>query len=174
MGVLSQVRQGRALPALAAALAVAVAVTGCEPRDGGGVSSISVAVTTDRVASRALEKGGVGVRWLTCTADLKSDRTVGASASGESRRTGRTDATVNCRGRTENDKDIKVTGKVTYVRENHCVRGDLTGKVDGRKVFEAKVIGECDGGGRETERPGPTRSHPWHHRTTAGSGTQGK
>ncbi|MDN3054390.1 hypothetical protein PH213_07530 [Streptomyces sp. SRF1] len=190
--------------AVAVVGAAAVAMTGCEPADDG-LSSVTVAVTTDQVATRALERGGVGVLWMSCNAEFRNGRTVGASPSRGSGRTragepagedGRaregvrvresvrtraterreraqaTDARVHCRGRTENHKDIRISGRVTYVRENHCVRGDLTGQVDGRKVFEAKVIGECQGRALDTERepetesPRPTRSHPWDHRTT--------
>jgi hypothetical protein len=165
MGVLSHhVRHGRPLLAAVAAVAAAVAVTGCEPRDGG-VTAIAVSVTTDKVSTSALERGGIGVRWLTCNADLKTGPTAGASASraGDS---GTTDASVDCRGRTEDDKAIGIRGKVTYVRENHCVRGDLTGTVEGHKVFQANVIGECDGGDA-TESPTAERTHPWDEATSS-------
>ncbi len=191
MGVLSHVRHryGRPLLVVAVSVAAAVAVTGCDPEDNG-VSSIVVAVTTDKVASRALDKGGVEVRWLTCNADLKSGRTAGASASDDAHRERdegtETDASVDCRGETASDKKIKVSGRVTFVRKNHCVRGHLTASVDGHRAFEARVIGECDGGDddrdsgrddgrgddRETSRPEPHRSYPLDHRTT--EGTQGK
>ncbi len=186
MGVLSQARRGRALCAAAVVGAAVVAVTGCEPT-GGSISSATIAITTDRVTTEALERGGVGVRWMSCNADFRSGRTAGTDASASpsrNERAGETDARVDCQGRTENDKDIRIRGRVTYVREDHCVRGDLTGQVDGRKVFQANVIGECQGGARDTgsprptggqpsddrttEGPEPTRSHPWDHRTTEG------
>jgi len=166
MGVLSHhVRRGRPLLAAVAVVAAAVAVTGCEPRDGG-ITAIAVSITTDKVGTSALERGGVGVRWLTCNADLKRGPTAGASAStaGDA---GTTDASVKCRGRTEDDKAIGITGRVTYVRENHCVRGDLTGTIAGAKVFRADVIGECDGGDDDTGSPAPTRTHPWDKPTKA-------
>ncbi|MFD7499731.1 hypothetical protein [Streptomyces sp. NPDC059850] len=171
MGVLSHhVRRGWPLLAAVATVVAAIAVTGCEPRDGA-VTAVAVSITTDKVGTSALERGGIGVRWLTCNADLKRGPTAGASASsaGDS---GTTDASVDCRGRTEDDKTIGIRGKVTYVRENHCVRGDLTGTVQGQRVFQAHVIGECDGGsdtdGRDgTVSPTPTRTHPWEQRTTA-------
>ncbi|WP_413809536.1 hypothetical protein [Streptomyces sp. OE57] len=145
-------------------------MTACEPT-GGGISSVTVAITTDQVATEALERGGVGVRWMSCNAEFRHGRTAGAASPSQSERAGgtragETDARVDCHGRTDNDKDVRVRGRVTYVREDHCVRGDLTGQVDGRKVFEANVIGECQGGGRDTESPRPTRSPPWEHRTT--------
>lgn len=179
MGVLSQARRRRTLLSVAA-VGAAVAVTACEPT-GGGISSVTVAITTDKVGTEALERGGVGVRWMSCNAEFKNGHTAGASPSG-SERSGETDATVDCHGRTDNDKDIRIKGRVTYVRADHCVRGDVTGQVDGHKVFEAQVIGECQGGGPDTdsprptfshswnrpttESPQPTRSHPWDHRTT--------
>ncbi|AGP57913.1 hypothetical protein [Streptomyces rapamycinicus] len=160
-------------------------MTACEPT-GGGISSVTVAITTDQVATEALERGGVGVRWMSCNAEFRNGRTAGAASpsrsDSQSERSGETDARVDCHGRTDNDKDVRIRGRVTYVREDHCVRGDLTGQVDGRKVFEANVIGECQGGGsdtgsprptrsptrehRTTEAPEPTRSPPWEHRTT--------
>ncbi|MEU8823372.1 hypothetical protein [Streptomyces sp. NPDC048636] len=183
-------RRGRQLLAVAVSVAAVVAVTGCDPEDNG-VSSIVVAVTTDKVASRALEKGDVDVRWLTCNAEMKGGRTAGASASGDANRErdegAETDASVDCRGETGNDKDIRVNGRVTFVRKNHCVRGHLTASVDGHRAFEARVIGECEGGrdddgdtgggngrndARGTDRPEPHRSYPLDHHTTAG--TQGK
>ncbi|GAA1721299.1 hypothetical protein [Streptomyces yatensis] len=163
-----------------AALGAAVAVTACEPT-GGGISSVTVAITTDQVVTEALERGGVGVRWMSCNAEFKNGHTAGASPS-RSERSGETDARVDCHGRTDSDKDIRIKGRVTYVRADHCVRGDVTGEVDGRKVFRAQVIGECRGGGPDTDSPRPTfshssdrpstqspqptRSHPWDHRTT--------
>ncbi|MBL1098208.1 hypothetical protein [Streptomyces coffeae] len=200
MGALSHVRQrpGRPLLAVAVSVAAVVAVTGCDRKDNG-VSSIVVAVTTDKVASRALEKGGVDVRWMTCNADLKGGRTAGASSSGDHNRERNEgigiDASVDCRGETESDKDIKVSGKVTFVRKNQCVRGHLTASVDGHRAFEARVIGECDdgrdddrGSGRDKDRgndrndgrnddrgsrrPEPHQSYPLDHRTA--QSTQGK
>ncbi|WNE96510.1 hypothetical protein PS467_14790 [Streptomyces luomodiensis] len=177
MGVFSRVERGRAALAVVAVGAAAVAVTGCEPAEGG-LSSVTIAITTDKVASHALERGGVGVRWMSCNAEFRKGRTVGASPARESERTRasdspreteraqETDARVDCRGRTDSDKDIRVSGRVTYVRENHCVRGDLTGEVDGRKVFQANVIGECQGRALDTASPRPTFSHPREHRTT--------
>jgi hypothetical protein len=167
MGVLSHhVRHGRPLLAAVGALAAVVAVTGCEPREGG-VTAIAVSITTDKVGTSALERGGIGVRWLICNADLKSGPTAGASAS-RAGDAGTTDASVDCRGRTEDDKAIGISGRVGYVRENHCVRGDLTGTVEGHKVFRADVIGECEGGDdtEDTESPAADRTHPWDKATT--------
>jgi hypothetical protein len=132
-------RPRRTRPALlvgAVAAVVAVAVSACEPH-GQGISAVDVGVTTDKVSTEALERGGITVQWLTCTADLKSDPTAGSSATPD------TDASVDCRGRTGDLRDLTVTGTVTYVREGRCVRGDLTAAVDGHQVFRANLIGVC-------------------------------
>ncbi|WFB09654.1 hypothetical protein LRS74_23355 [Streptomyces sp. LX-29] len=139
MGALRHAR--RLLAAGLTGVAV-LAVTACEPEERRGLSAIGVAITTDKVATRALERGGIGVRWMTCTADLKGDQVIGASSSPAS------EASVDCRGETERgDAEIRVTGVVTHAREGRCVRGDLTAKVAGKQVFRANVIGECGGGG---------------------------
>ncbi|TVL91893.1 hypothetical protein [Streptomyces sp. SAJ15] len=130
-------------------------MTACEPEERRGLSAIGVAVTTDKVATRALERGGIGVRWMTCTADLKGDQVIGASSSPAS------EASVDCRGETERgDAEIRVTGVVTYAREGRCVRGDLTAKVAGKQVFRADVIGECGGGGGSGEGDGDGGERP--------------
>lgn len=157
MGALRHRKNG--LFAVAAAVLATVAVTACEPRDDSELSAIGVAVTTDRVSTRALEKGGIDVRWMTCNADVKGKHTSGPSASRDAK------ASVNCRGKTRDDRDIKITGVVTYERKNLCVRGDLTAKVDGNRVFQANVIGDCNA--RKTGYPKPSRAttHPWDRRT---------
>lgn len=128
------------IPVTAGAVAVAVlAVAGCEPENGrdGGISAVGVAVTTDKLSTRALERGGIGVRWMTCTGNRKHEPTAGSSATPDP------ETDVDCRGRTENDRDIRVTGTVTFHREDRCVRGDLKGTVDGHQVFRADHIGTC-------------------------------
>jgi hypothetical protein len=153
--------QRNALFAVVAAVLTIVAVAACEPRDHTGLNAIGVAVTTDRVSTRALEKGGIDVRWMTCNADVKGKHTSGPSQDAK--------ASVHCRGETKDDRTIKVSGTVTYERKNICVRGDLTAKVDGHQVFQANVIGDCNA--RKTGHPKPSRNttHPWDRRTTAGS-----
>ncbi|MEU0812000.1 hypothetical protein [Streptomyces sp. NPDC005970] len=164
MGALRHQRNG-----LFAVVAVALAIgalAACEPRNDSGLNSIGVAFTTDRVSTRALEKGGIDVRWMTCNADVKGKHTSGPSRDAK--------ASVDCRGRTNDDRAIRVTGTVTYERKNICVRGDLTAKVDGHQVFQANVIGDCNA--RKTGHPRPSRSttHPWDKRTTEGAdGTKG-
>ncbi|MEK8170776.1 hypothetical protein NKH77_17965 [Streptomyces sp. M19] len=120
---------------------MALTATGCEPSDGeaGGVSAIGVAVTTDKLSTRALEHGGIGVRWLTCNGERKHQATAGVSATPDP------ETSVDCRGRTEDDREIRVTGTVTHERANTCVQGDLKGTVDGHQVFRADHIGDCGG-----------------------------
>ncbi|MDW6062816.1 hypothetical protein SAZ11_38465 [Streptomyces sp. FXJ1.4098] len=153
--------QRNALFAVVAAALTIGAVAACEPRDDTGLNAIGVAVTTDRVSTRALEKGGIDVRWMTCNADVKGKHTSGPSQDAK--------ASVHCRGKTDDDRTIKVSGTVTYERKNICVRGDLTAKVDGHQVFQANVIGDCNA--RKTTHPRPSghTTHPWDRRTTAGS-----
>ncbi|WP_328538858.1 hypothetical protein [Streptomyces sp. NBC_00344] len=128
--------------AAAAAAAAVAGVTACDPV--GGLDTASVAYTTDRTATSALEHHGVGVQWLSCTADDgKADYghtrvTPSPSASA------RSVAKVDCQGRTKNGKDITVKGKVTKAVDGRCVRGDLTGRVGGELAFRATLLGNCD------------------------------
>lgn len=160
MGALRHQRNG--LFAVVAVALATVALAACEPRDDTALNAIGVAVTTDRVSTRALEKGGIDVRWMTCNAEVKGKHTSGPSRDAK--------ASVDCRGRTNDDRGIRVTGTVTFERKNLCVRGDLTAKVDGHQVFQANVIGDCNA--RKTGHPSPSRSttHPWDRRTTEGAG----
>lgn len=131
----------------------------CEPV--GGLNSVSIAVTTDRTATSALESDGVQVQWLNCTADTGAGPTAGASPAASARRI----ADVDCTGRTKDGKDIRVNGTVTQELDGQCVRGDLTAKAGGKVVFRAAVLGNCNaapstgavnpplGGGSGTARP---------------------
>ncbi|MFJ7630005.1 hypothetical protein ACIQZN_26270 [Streptomyces sp. NPDC097595] len=103
------------------------------------MNTASVAFTTDRTATRALEHEGVQVRWLTCTASLDGD---GATRSGAPSATRRT-AEVHCDGKTKSGGDIALDGQVTYAVEGRCVRGDMTAKTGGRAVFRATLLGDC-------------------------------
>lgn len=148
MGATTRVRRWRhtaiALGAVGAALGTLAACDDVE----GGLRASTVAVTTDKVGTRALERGGIDVQWLTCTAQLKREKD-GPSGTPRSRRDGRSQ--VSCRGKTKGEKDLEISGTVTYVRKDRCVRGSLTGKLVNRVVFKADLIGEC-GGGRPTQR----------------------
>ncbi|MBH5334787.1 hypothetical protein IHE55_08255 [Streptomyces pactum] len=133
-----RVAGGRLLAAVAVTGAAMALTVACEPDDDRGLTAIGVAYTTDKVATEALERGRVQVRWLTCSGDAKGDERAGAS------RTPVREVAVRCRGRTEQgDADIQVDGVVTYERKGACVKGDLTAKLEGRQVFRADVIGDC-------------------------------
>jgi len=127
--------------AVAAGLAV-VAVGGvvaCEP---GAVSSATVAYTVDETVTDELNRQKAGVRWLSCTASFDGDGDGAATRSARER----TVASVDCRGETEDGKEITVTGKVTHALDGACVRGDITAKVDGKQWFRVDGLGDCDSG----------------------------
>ncbi|GGP86464.1 hypothetical protein GCM10010266_06180 [Streptomyces griseomycini] len=85
-----------------------------------------------------LNRQKAGVRWLSCTASFGDEE--GPSPSGGED----TVASVDCRGETEDGKEITVTGKVTHAVNGACVRGDLTAKVDGKQWFRVDGLGDCD------------------------------
>ncbi|MFE0803188.1 hypothetical protein [Streptomyces sp. NPDC058812] len=150
MGALRRIR--RAAPVVVGAVVAVGGVGGCDP---GGLSSASVAYTTDQTVTRELERRKAEVRWLTCTASFGDD---GATASaGED-----TVASVDCEGETDGGQDITVDGEVTRVVNGACVRGDLTAEVDGKEWFRVKGLGNCDAtsappANRPTQhQPGPT------------------
>ncbi|MFE6775727.1 hypothetical protein [Streptomyces sp. NPDC057702] len=151
MGAPTRVRRWRhtviALGAVGAALGTLAACDDVE----GGLRASTVAVTTDKVGTRALERGGVDVEWLTCTAQTRREADDG-SATPRSRHEGR--VRVSCRGKTKGGRDLEIGGTVTYVREDRCVRGALTGTLAGRVVFEAGLIGECGRGGSDSDPDG--------------------
>jgi hypothetical protein len=110
---------------------VAGAAVGC---DAAGLTAGSVAYTTDGVATDEIERRGVDVRWLTCTAGYG-----GASgAAGEE-----TVASVECQGETGDGRDITVTGRVTRAVDGACVRGDLTAEVGAKQLFRVSGLGDC-------------------------------
>ncbi|WP_198676762.1 hypothetical protein [Streptomyces atratus] len=133
-----QGRTRRFLAASALAGAAVAGVVACEPT--GSLNSTSIAVTTDLTGTSALERNGVDVRWLNCTADVVGDRLQGASPSASARRI----ADVDCTGKTGSGKEIKITGKVTQALDGRCVRGDLTARTGGKAVFRADVLGNCN------------------------------
>ncbi|MFG2947528.1 hypothetical protein [Streptomyces adustus] len=150
-------RGTRAVAVAWCAVVVGAGAVACDP---GGLSSASVAYTTDQTATKELQRQRVDVRWLTCTASFgdKGDKAATASAS--------TVATVDCQGRTDDGRDITVTGKVTRAVDGACVRGDLTAKVGGKVRFHVSGLGDCNatpspvggssGGGSGGQRGGPT------------------
>ncbi|WUD00065.1 hypothetical protein OHS17_10590 [Streptomyces sp. NBC_00523] len=133
-------RAARRFPAALCLAAAAVAgLTACEPGDAtGALNTASVAFTTDRTATRALEHEGVQVRWLTCTASVDGGEARSAAPSATRRA-----AEVHCDGKTKSGGDIALDGQVTYAVEGRCVRGDMTAKTGGRAVFRATLLGDC-------------------------------
>ncbi|WP_393058025.1 hypothetical protein [Streptomyces sp. LN549] len=127
------------------AAAAVAGLAACEPTDG--LNTASIAVTTDRTATNALEHEGVHVQWLTCTANLNGDgdgaKTSSARAGSATASTRRV-ADVDCSGRTKDGQDIKITGQVRQAVDGRCVRGDLTAKAGARTVFRATLLGNCE------------------------------
>ncbi|MFI5821052.1 hypothetical protein ACIA8I_18310 [Streptomyces rishiriensis] len=113
---------------LPAAAVAALGVVACEP---GGLSSMSVAYTTDEATTAEIQRRHVNVRWLTCTARYEDQGRAGAAAS------------VDCRGKTGDGRDITVTGKVTRAVDGTCVRGDLTAVVGKKQLFRVSGLGDC-------------------------------
>ncbi|WP_254643673.1 hypothetical protein [Streptomyces sp. BV286] len=153
MGAMRRRRARHRGPVMAAAATAAVfALVACEP--GNGMSTAAVAITTDQAGTRELERQGVDVQWLTCTASYgEKGATVGASPSV------RSVAVVDCLGETGDGRDITIKGKVTQEVNGTCVRGDLTAEVGGKEWFRADVLGNCRAGtppaGHRTTPPPP-------------------
>ncbi|MGW1199033.1 hypothetical protein ACWD4B_24840 [Streptomyces sp. NPDC002536] len=140
MGALRGLRVPRArYAAVAVALtgAAAAALVGCDPV--GGLDSVSVAVVTGKQATDQLEHSGVHVAYLTCQGKAKSSAP--ASSSGSPAPV--TAVGVDCEGKTSDGKKILVYGTVTGISGEACVRGNLTGKVDGKTKFTVTVLGDC-------------------------------
>jgi hypothetical protein len=120
--------------AVAGLAVVAVgSVVACEP---GGLNTATVAYTTDQTVTAELERQKADVRWLNCTASYDDKVTPSASEN--------TVAEVDCKGETDDGKDITVTGKVTRAVSGACVRGNLTAKIDGKQWFHVEGLGDCD------------------------------
>ncbi|GGY12127.1 lipoprotein [Streptomyces djakartensis] len=138
------------------AVVAAGGAAACEP---GGISSATVAYTTDETVTRELDRQKADVRWLTCTASYGDSGKGGKPSPSASEKTV---ATVDCDGETKDGKDITVTGKVTHAVDGACVRGNITAKVDGKVWFQVDGLGDCGatpspvGGGPANGRPGPT------------------
>nr|WP_030858259.1 hypothetical protein [Streptomyces sp. NRRL S-37] len=131
MGAMNRVPRQWRRQALAAGFAVA-AVAGITACEGGGLSSAAVAFTTDTTVTEELDRRKTDVRWLSCTGsfgDKGSQDTV---------------ASVDCQGETRDGKEITVTGRITHAVNGACVRGNLTAKVDGKRLFQVDGLGDCD------------------------------
>ncbi|MER6155454.1 hypothetical protein ABT147_07880 [Streptomyces sp. NPDC001868] len=145
-----------------------VSLVACE---GGGLNTGAVAFTTDQLATKELEREGLDVQWLNCTAsydgDGEGDKQAGDKQAGDKKSASpsasvNTVAKVDCTGEDKEGRDITVTGKVTKEVNGRCVRGDLTAKVDGKEWFHVEGLGNCDapdqtpGAGQpDPGRPGP-------------------
>ncbi|MEV5983738.1 hypothetical protein AB0L85_01780 [Streptomyces sp. NPDC052051] len=131
---------GRRFAAVTGIVVVAVAgVVACEPTD---LSSTAVAYTTSQTSTQKLEQQHVKVRWLTCTGSYgdKAD----SATSGKASSSTSTVVAVDCKGKTDDDKDITVKGRVTRAVDGRCVRGDLRATVGGKQVFHVEGLGNCD------------------------------
>lgn len=150
---------------VAAAGLVVAAVGGVVACDPGGLGSATVAFTTDQTATNELERRDVDVQWLSCTASVNGGNSNGkgnkASGSGSSPSpSANAVASVDCRGKTGDGKDITVTGKVTRAVNGRCVRGDLTAKVGGKQRFRVSGLGNCDAPSTPTRTPSATWRPP--------------
>ncbi|MFI2613630.1 hypothetical protein [Streptomyces sp. NPDC018584] len=176
MGALRRLRQRNAwqrrtpiLYAVGLAGAAALGVTACDPANGG-LNTAAVALTTDRMGTKELERQKLDVAWLSCTARYQ-DRVT--PKSGEP--TEQAVVEVDCQGESggnDGDKDITIKGKVSSLVDGRCVRGNLTAKVDGKQWFQVDVLGNCgagDGDGGSPAPPGsshrpPSQAPPSHDR----------
>ncbi|PSM43320.1 hypothetical protein C6Y14_10850 [Streptomyces dioscori] len=144
MGALRRIRHRGPAITLAAVSAV-FALVACEP--GDGLNTAAVAITTDQKGTSELEKRGVDVQWLTCTASYGEKNEPSPSASVHSV------ASVDCTGETKDGQDISIKGQVTQEVDGTCVRGDLTATVGGKEVFRLNVLGNCQANTPPADNP---------------------
>lgn len=162
-------RRTPVLYAVALAGAAALGVTACDPANGD-MNTSAVALTTDRMGTKELERQHLDVAWLSCTARYANKVTPKSGSSADENAA----VTVDCQGQSDDGKDITLKGTVRSVVDGGCVRGDLTAKVDGKQWFRVDVLGNCDSGdgngdggdseppasqqppSHEEPRPGPT------------------
>ncbi|MGW6059967.1 hypothetical protein [Streptomyces sp. NPDC055189] len=144
-------RRRRVLYAVGFAGAAVIGVAACDPVDGS-MNTAAVAITTDEMATKELERQHLDVLWISCTARFK-DRVTPSSGDPEEK----ADVDVDCQGQARNGKgsddtsNITVKGVVWSVVDGHCVRGSLTAKVDGKQWFHVEVLGNCEGGDDGTD-----------------------
>ncbi|MFH8485781.1 hypothetical protein [Streptomyces longisporoflavus] len=145
-------RRRRVLYAVGFAGAAVIGVAACDPVDGS-TNTAAVAITTDEMATKELERQKLDVLWISCTARFK-DRVTPSSGDPEQN----ADVTVDCQGQARKGSDdtsnITVKGTVWSVVDGHCVRGSLTAKVDGKEWFQVEVLGDCSGGDDGTDDGG--------------------
>ncbi|MFF3907004.1 hypothetical protein ACFYZJ_13635 [Streptomyces sp. NPDC001848] len=157
MGALRRIGRRRALRRLAAVTGLSVVAVGgavaCRPDD---LSAASVAYTTDQTATKELQRQHVKVRWLSCSGDYGSGRTGTSGPSGAAPSASETAVvTVDCKGQTDDGKDITVKGRVTRAVDGRCVRGDLRATVGDKELFRVSGLGNCEGG-----TPSPPARYP--------------
>jgi hypothetical protein len=148
--------RGRRGVVAVAGLVVAVGggVVGCDP---GGLSSATVAFTTDQTVTKELERRDVDVQRLTCTASVDDGNDNKASGDGSSSSTRESAvARVDCKGETRGGKDITVTGRVTRAVDGRCIRGDLIAEIAGKQWFRVSGLGNCDATSAPTRIPHAT------------------
>ncbi|MFD7686660.1 hypothetical protein [Streptomyces sp. NPDC059781] len=133
MGAMRRVPRRWRRQALAVGFAVA-AVAGVTACEGGGLSSAAVAFTTDETVTKELNQRKTDVRWLSCTGSFGDKNTASRN----------TVASVDCKGETQDGKEITVTGRITHAVNGACVRGNITAKVGGKQVFRVDGLGDCD------------------------------
>ncbi len=153
---------------VAAAGLVVVVVGGVVACDPGGLSSATVAFTTDQTVTKELERRDVDVQRLTCTASVNGGNGgIGNKASGNGSSPSPREsavARVDCKGETRGGKDITVTGRVTRAVDGRCVRGDLIAEIAGKQWFRVSGLGNCDGPSAPTRVPHATWRPPDHGR----------
>ncbi|MFJ8360114.1 hypothetical protein [Streptomyces sp. NPDC093984] len=157
MGALRRIGRRPGSRRLAAVTGLAVVAVGgavaCQP---GDLSSASVAYTTDQTATKELERQHVKVRWLSCSGDYGSGGAGTSGTSGSAPSASETAVvTVDCKGQTDDGKDITVKGRVTRAVDGRCVRGDLRATVGGKELFHVSGLGNCQG-----STPSPPAGHP--------------
>ncbi|MFD7814435.1 hypothetical protein ACFV6E_15985 [Streptomyces sp. NPDC059785] len=119
------------------------------------MNTATVAYTTQEQATAELERQGVDVQWLTCTANYGDGNK--AYTPGNTPTSGReTVADVDCQGESKDGREITVRGKVTQAVDGKCVRGSLTARVAGKEWFHVGVLGDCNAPDSETPTPPAT------------------
>ncbi|CAM5304900.1 hypothetical protein SALBM135S_04734 [Streptomyces alboniger] len=121
--------------------AAALGVTACEPANGD-MNTSAVALTTDRMGTKELERQQLDVAWLSCTARYESRVTPESGSSADEDAS----VTVDCQGESDDGEDITIKGSVHSLVDGSCVRGNLTAKVEGKVWFHVDVLGNCDAG----------------------------
>ncbi|ATL27684.1 putative lipoprotein [Streptomyces formicae] len=139
-GTYSLKRRSPVLYAVALAGAAAIGVTACDPVDGQ-LNTSAVALTTDEMGTKELERQHADVSWLSCTGRFE-----GRVTPQSGKPTKKAVVKVDCQGETDDGKDITIKGRVHAVVDGACVRGNLTAKIDGKQWFSVDVLGNCDSG----------------------------